>query len=305
MPKAKSLKIDFSKEKEAGYQRVFSRSPLLTNLSAGWNGVHFAYDYHPPGEIPEVAATQHGVAIYTDASVPIQAERTLDGRFRCEQVVQGDILVTPANIGTRAQWDREGGVIYLGFEPSVFAHAMYEVLDPDRIQLVPHFATPDPLVHQIGLALKTALENQGAGSRLYAESMANALIIHLLQHYSAQPPSLRDYYAEGLPKPRFRQVVDYIHEHLDQDLGLEELATVVQMSSHYFCQRFKQSTGMTPHQYVIRCRVERAKELLLQGELAIADIALSVGFVDQSHLTRHFKRLMGITPKTLLQKSPK
>lgn len=305
MPKAKSLKIDFSKEKEAGYQRVFSRSPLLTNLSADWNGVYFVYDYQPPGETPEVVATQHGVAIFTEVLTPIQAERTLDGRFQREQVVQGDILVTPANIGTRAQWDTEGGVIYLGFEPSVFAYAMYEVLDPDRIQLVPHFATPDPLVHQIGLALKTALENQGAGSRLYAESMANALIIHLLQHYSAQPPSLRDYYAGGLPKHKFRQVVDYIHEHLARDLGLEELATVVQMSSHYFCQRFKQSTGMTPHQYVIRCRVERAKELLLQGELTIADIARSVGFVDQSHLTRHFKRLMGITPKTLLQKSPK
>lgn len=299
MPKAKSLKIDFSKEKEAGYQRVFSRSPLLTNLSAEWNGVYFVYDYQPPGETPEVAATQHGVAIFTEVSTPIQAERKLDGRFRREQVVQGDIIVTPANIGTRAQWDTEGGVICLGFEPSVFAHAMYEMLDPDHIQLVPHFATPDPLVHQIGLALKTALENQGNGSRLYAESMVNALIIHLLQHYSAQPPSLRDYYG-GLPKHKFRQVVDYIHEHLAQDLGLEELATVVQMSSHYFCQRFKQSTGMTPHQYVIRCRVERAKELLLQGELKIAEIAGKVGFVDQSHLSRHFKRLIGITPKTFL-----
>lgn len=305
MAKAKSLKIDFSKENVAGYQRVFSRSPLLTNLSAEWNGVYFAYDYQPPGEIPEVAATQHGVAIFTDVPIPIQVDRMLDGRFRHEQVVQGDILVTPANIGARAQWDTEGGVICLGFEPSVFAHAMYEVLDPDCIQLVPHFATPDPLVYQIGLALKTALENQGAGSRLYAESMANALIIHLLQHYSAKPPSLRDYYAGGLPKHKFRQVVDYIHEHLDLDLGLEELATVVQMSSHYFCQQFKQSTGMTPHQYVIRCRVERAKELLLQAELAIADIARSVGFVDPRHLTRHFKRLMGITPKTFRQTSTK
>lgn len=304
MLEAKSLTINFSKEKEAGYQRVFSRSPLLTNLTAGWNGVYFVYDYQPPGEIPEVFANLHGVAIFTDVPTLIQVERTLDGRFRHDQVVQGDIVIAPANIGSRAQWDAEGGVIYLGFEPSIFAHAVYEILDPDRVELLPHFATPDPLIYQIGLALKAVLETQGSGSRLYAETMANALIVHLLQHYSARLPRWREY-SGGLPRHKLRQVIDYIQTHLALDLGLEELATVAQMSSHYFCQRFKESTGITPHQYVIRCRIERAKELLLQGELVIADVARSVGFIDQSHLTRHFKRLMGITPKTLLKKSPK
>lgn len=300
MPKAKSLKIDFAQEKEVGYQRVFSRLPLLTNLAAGWNGVYLAYDYQPPGEIPEVVAKQHGIAIFTNVPTPIQVERTLDDRFRLDRVVQGDIVINPANIGSRAKWDAAGGVIYLGFEPSNFAHAIYEMLDPDQVELLPHFATPDPLVYQIGLALKAVLETQAAGSRLYGETMTNALIVHLLQHYSARLPRVWEY-SGGLPKYKLRQVIDYIQAHLTLDLGLEELATVVQMSSHYFCQQFKQSTGMTPHQYVIRCRVERAKDLLLQGDLAIADIARSVGFFDQSHLTRHFKRLTGITPKTLLQ----
>ncbi|MBV8882508.1 MAG: helix-turn-helix transcriptional regulator [Chroococcidiopsidaceae cyanobacterium CP_BM_RX_35] len=300
MPKAKPLTIDFSKEKIAGYRRVFSKSPLLTNLSVDWNGVYLAYDYQVSGEISEVAAKQHGVAIHTEVPVPIQAERTLDGCFRREQVVQGDILITPANVATRVQWKNAGGVIYLGFEPNKFARTIYEVVDPDRVQLLPHFATRDPLIYQIGIALKSALEQQGAGSRLYAESMANALSMHLLQHYSAQPPQLREC-VEGLPKHKFRQVIDYIQAHLDCNLSLVELATLVQMSSHYFCQQFKQSTSMTPHQYVIHSRVERSKELLIQGELAITDVAREVGFVDQSHLTRHFKRLVGITPKTFRQ----
>lgn len=303
MATARPLKINFLQEKEAGYRRVFSRSPLLTNLAAGWNGVYLVYDYQPPGEIAEVVAKQHGVAIFTDVPTPIQAERTLDSRFRLEQVVQGDIVINPANIGTRAKWDAAAAVIYLGFEPSSFAHAIYEMLDPERVELLPHFATPDPLVYQIGLTLKAVLETSAAGNRLYAETMANALIVHLLQHYSARLPRLREY-TDGLPRYKLRRVIDYIQAHLDRDLSLEELATVGQMSSHYFCQQFKQSTGITPHQYVIRCRVERAKDLLLQG-LAIADIARSVGFVDQSHLTRHFKRLTGVTPKTLQQKSSK
>ena len=100
----------------------------------------------------------------------------------------------------------------------------------------------------------------------------------------------------------FGQVIDYINNHLEQDLSLIELAAIAQMSPHYFSHLFKQSTGMTPHQYVIRCRVECAKELLLQRKLTIAEIAYKVGFANQSHLNRHFKRLLGVTPKAILQK---
>jgi AraC family transcriptional regulator len=297
---AKSLTVDFAKETLDGYRRIFSRSPLLTNLTAGWPGIYLAYDYQPPGEIPEVFAKQHGVAIFTDVPTPIQAERTLDGRFRREQVCQGDILVTPANIGSRVQWDRAGGVIYLGFDPIILNRVLWESPEADRMELVPHFATPDPLVYQLGLAMKSLLENQGASSRLYAETMASALIVHLLQYYSSQVPRLRQY-PGGLSRHQLRQVITYIQEHLDQALGLDELAAIVNMSSHYFLQLFKTSTGFTPHQYVIRCRVERAQELLRQGNLTITEVARRVGFVDQSHLHRHFKHWVGVTPKTFVQ----
>lgn len=296
---AKPLVIDFSEEKEDGYRRVFARSPLLTNLPVIWNGVYFAYDYQPPGEIPEVCATQHGLAIHIDLPTPIQVERTLDGRFRREQMVQGDIVIAPASASCRACWDTAGGVIYLGFEPSVFARHVYEELNPDLTQLVPQFATPDPLVYQMGLALKRALESDGAASRLYAETMCNALIVHLLQYYSSHPLHIREFRG-GLSRYKLQQVIDYIQTYLDGNLGIQELAQVVQMSPYHFSRLFKQSTGLTLHQYVIRCRVYRAKVLLLQGN-SIAEVACRVGFVDQSHLHRHFKRLLGVTPKDILQ----
>jgi AraC family transcriptional regulator len=145
------------------------------------------------------------------------------------------------------------------------------------------------------------LENNPKGSRLYAETMANALAVHLLQNYSAHQPILREY-TGGLSSRQLRQVIDYINGHLDRDLGLAELAAVVQMSPHYFTRLFKQSTGLTPHQYVIRRRVERAKELLFKGELSIAEVAYSVGFANQSHLNRHLKRLLGVTPRYIRQR---
>jgi AraC family transcriptional regulator len=81
---------------------------------------------------------------------------------------------------------------------------------------------------------------------------------------------------------------------------LTELAALVQISPHYFSQLFKQSTGTTPHKFVISCRVERAKELLLQGQLTIAEVAFIVGFANQSHLNRHFKKILNVTPRQFL-----
>jgi len=295
-----SLVVDFVKEKEEGYKRIFSRSPLLSSVSAQWDGILVAYDYLLPGQTPEISVKQHGIGIFVEMPEPALAERLIDGRFRREQVLQGDVVIVPANTWHRTSWNTAGGAIVLGLEPKEFTRTIDEIIERDRIELIPHFATPDPLVHQIGLALKRALENSGNTSRLYAETMTTALMVHLLQYYSAQQLTIPTY-TGGLSKLKLQQVVDYIHAHLERDLSLKELAAVVQMSAHYFSQLFKQSTGITPHQYVIHCRIERAKELLMQRKLTISDVAKVVGFVDQSHFHRHFKRLVGITPKAFLQ----
>lgn len=98
---------------------------------------------------------------------------------------------------------------------------------------------------------------------------------------------------------QLQQAIDYIHTHLDRDLSLIELASAIYISPTYFASLFKQTTGISPHQYVIRQRVKQAKTMLLKTDLAIADIALQVGFSSQSHLTQQFKRFTGMTPKQI------
>jgi AraC family transcriptional regulator len=295
-----SLTVDFAKEKEAGYQRIFSRSPLYSSVAANWEGLYVAYDYLLPGQTPEVSSKQHGIAIFVDLPTPTQAERKIDGQFRCERVVRGDMVVVPAQAWQQTTWDAPGGIVIVGLELADWAKTISETLDRDRLELIPHFATPDPLVYQIGLALKRALENSASTNRLYAETMTSALMVHLLQHYTAERPQLATY-SGGLSTSKLQQVTDYIDAYLDRNLSLRELAGVVQMSPHYFCQLFKRSTGLSPHQYVIRCRIERAKELLSMKQQSIAQVAKSVGFTDQSHFHRHFKRLTEVTPKVFLQ----
>jgi AraC-like DNA-binding protein len=119
---------------------------------------------------------------------------------------------------------------------------------------------------------------------------------------TAPTPELKH---KGLTRSQLQQVLDYIQTYLDsaeptlreRDLSLAELAQVINISPTYFASLFKQAMEIAPHQYVIQQRVERAQTMLLKTDLAIADIALQVGFSSQSHLTQQFKRLTGMTPK--------
>jgi AraC family transcriptional regulator len=136
----------------------------------------------------------------------------------------------------------------------------------------------------------------GAGGLRASESLANALAVHLIRHVSAprQPTRRPD---GALVRAQFRAVVEYVEEHLDADLILEQMAAVAHLSAYHFARQFNVATGQPPHQYVIACRIERAQQLLRQDQdLALAEILASAGFSDQSHFSHHFKRLIGVTP---------
>jgi AraC family transcriptional regulator len=106
-----------------------------------------------------------------------------------------------------------------------------------------------------------------------------------------------------LPQPSARlrselqRALDYIHDNLETGMSLQEVADAAGLSVHHFAHLFKESIGETPHRYVIRQRVERARRLLEQGDLSLAEVALAVGFYDQAHFTNNFKRLTGTTPR--------
>lgn len=139
-------------------------------------------------------------------------------------------------------------------------------------------------------------ESHKPGGRLYAETMSTSLAVHLVKHYSShERKSVR--YLGGLSPTQLQLVIDYINDYLDQDLSLEELAAIAKLSAYHFCRSFKQSTGFSPHQYLIRQRVKRAKLFLKDEKMEIRDVAIACGFTHQSHLNRHFKRLTGVTPK--------
>ncbi|MBT9317939.1 helix-turn-helix domain-containing protein [Leptothoe spongobia] len=168
--------------------------------------------------------------------------------------------------------------------------------DCDRIQLIPAFQTHDPQIEAIATMLLAELKGESLGSQLYIESLANVLAVHLLRHHTTTRPEL-SIYEGGLPQHQLLQVLDYIDAHLGSEITLADLAQLVGMSQFHFGRLFKQSLGLSPYQYLLLQRVERAKQLLKQTGKPVVEIALECGFNSHSHFGRKFRQLTGITPK--------
>lgn len=267
---------------------------LLSSFEAGWNGLNLLYEIEPVDETPESYFGQHFIVIPLDN---FRASYLLNGTWQHVDYSKGDIAIFPSTQPfPRTQIDREVPLVELFLEPATVARAACEFVDADQIELTKQLHIRDPLIEHIGLALKVELESGGADSRFYAESMASALSVHLLRRYSFQKQEIRNY-TDGLSKYKLKQAIAYIHDHLDQNLTLAELSQLVYMSPHYFTTLFKQSTGLTPHHYLIKCRIEKAKQLLARHELSLVGISHSVGFQNQSHFTRVFRQYTLTTPK--------
>jgi AraC-like DNA-binding protein len=102
----------------------------------------------------------------------------------------------------------------------------------------------------------------------------------------------------GLPGYKLRRAMDFIRSHLDQPILLEQVAASVALSPFHFHREFKRSTGLTPHQYIVQLRMERAKALLSDSDMPLAEVAAQVGFADQSHFSSTFRRATSMTPRS-------
>ena len=175
-------------------------------------------------------------------------------------------------------------------------HASDGSLQADRVTIVPYLNAHDPLLQHLALVLQAAVEGEGLAGQLYAESLADALVVHFLRRYAAARQSLGEL-PGGLSPYKLHRTTAYIQAHLAQELSLATLAAVAQTSAAHFARLFKHATGLTPHQYVITCRMEYAKRLLAETEVPLIDIGLQVGCADQSHFTALFRTHASLTPK--------
>ena len=188
-------------------------------------------------------------------------------------------------------------MLVINLAPLLLNKSLVETCNKDSAHLDIYFNAgfQDPLMQQLIFAIRDEAGFHGCLNRVYMETAAQMFSIQLIKHYHSRCCTIREYNSK-LSTVRLRRVLDYVHAHLEQELSLEKMAELAYMSTYHFAHMFKQTVGAAPHQYVLRCRMEKAKQLLKATDWSIMHIALKVGFKDSGYFSSAFKRHIGVTP---------
>jgi len=267
-------------------------SPILSSQHRGWENILVSQFCHPPGEATCHFHDEHTVCLSL-ASRPVRSLHRKGGKALAGLYGKGDISITPATVPLFAQWEDEDRFLEIRLASCFVENVARETLDKDsgQFELLSEFRKRDPQLEAIALMLLTELQQESPSSKLYIESLSNVLAVHLLRHYATTKPQV-PIYAGGLSSRQLVQVLDYMNDHLDQDIKLLDLAALLGMSQFHFCHQFKKAIAITPYQYLLQQRIERAKQLLKQTDQPIMDIALQCGF------NSHIRQITGMTPTT-------
>ena len=254
----------------------------------------------PPGVFNAPGRPNTGIVIHVGKSLHIACDR--DGRKHQGITVHGDVDIIPAGVPSRWELKEKDTALLFSVPTSLLRDvATQSGLNPDRIEIINRFQMRDPRIEHIGWALKAEMEAGYPNGPLYTDSLAAALAVHLLNRHSSAS-RVQSEAAGGLSGRRLKQVLSFIEDNLGEDLSLTNIAGIAGLSISHCKSAFRESVGQPVHRYVIQRRVERARELLDQGERSISQVALETGFAHQSHLAYHMRRLLGMSPGAVVKR---
>ena len=262
-----------------------------------WQHIQIDHMSHPAGECNSLAPNEHSLCLSL-APRPVHLLQKQCGKTFTGLYGKGDLVVTPAQTQFFASWDSDDQLVQIRLCDDFMRRVANESadLDADKLELMANFKTRSPHIEAIAMMLLGELQQGQPSSQLYIDSLANILAVNLLRQHTTKIPTIKTYDG-GLPQHQLQQVLDYIDNYLAEDIKLADIAQLLDMSQFHFGRLFKQSIGLSPYQYLIQQRVERAKKLLKNTDYLIIDIAMECGFNSHSHLTNKFRKMTGMTPK--------
>lgn len=226
-------------------------------------------------EIPDSGAESHHslprnhiIVVY--AGLPAKLSWKMDGRKHESVYSAGDSIINPSGFYASPRWASDADILLISIKPQRMNQVSAEMSRRDNVEIVPRYQIRDELASQLAHFLAAEFEHDQPPDKLYAETLSNALIAHIVKKYSvsgtkALPAKI------GLQKRKLKLVKDFINDNISDDLSLEKIASVAGVSPSYFISLFKRSTGLAPHQYIMNLRLEKARELLVNTRIPIAE----------------------------------
>lgn len=251
---------------------------------------------HSPNEarLRNVCLMSNAAVLNLDGIIELEWSRgteTVNRRIR-----PGQLSILPANDPYSVHIKSSGRSVFVMMDEKITSLAALEQGCPGEMK--PNWAhgVDDPFLRELILELMNE-HTLGAEKNFgYIESLIHSLAAQLIRRYSSDRllPAFSN--SGGLSPSTLKKAIGFIHENLQNDISIGALAEVVGLSTAHFARMFKNSTDMSPHQYILLCRINKAKKLLMNRSLSLAQISASTGFCDQSHFTRSFQKIMKTTP---------
>lgn len=271
---------------------------LSSSDNLGWKGVgHRSYRYAAL-DVPIPPLDHFMVVRYAAGQTPM--DRCFDQRWSRADCRPGDASLLTMSEASHWHWTHQIDVSHVYLSNSLMSRVAGEVMDRPVAEVRLHdvLCARDPTLLAITDAITQEAVQPEMGGPLYAETLGTQLAVHLLRKY-AQVTFRHDLPGGRLSPAQMRRVLDLIDSRLHEALTLEDMAEAAGLGVCTFHRRFRETQGRAPHAFVIDRRVERARQLLTAGDLAVKEVAASCGFSDQAHMTRVLRARLGTTPAKL------
>lgn len=250
-------------------------------------------DTFSAGRLTVAATSSVFVHMHVGRSVNVHCLR--GGVSRHGHAVPGDLEIIPAHAQSAWEFSSSSARLIVQLSETLLQGVAVDLgMTRGSVEIADRFQLRDPVIEHIGWALKADMDS-GAGRSRIQESLATALAIRLLQRHNIHSLPMRGQQGR-MSAAKLRQVLAYIDENLATKLSLAKISRAAGTSASHLQALFRNATGLSIHQYVLRRRIEHAQLLLQDRKRSISQVALACGFAHQSHLARHMRRIFGTSP---------
>lgn len=229
-------------------------------------------------------------------------ERDVGGSWITRQIRGGDLFVTRSRTPYEVDFKSPPGEeldnlsIHIAVEPFLAALETRYPGRANRVEVTDYFGR-DEILWPICLTCAELLKARVPGKSPRVAALTQLFAAHLVEKYTSTV-SRAPVHRGGMPIHQLRKVEDYVSAHFAEEISIEALAELVELSSSHFAHVFKETTGMTPLQFITRQRITRAQQLIRETSRSLIDVGLEVGYASPSHFAQVFRRVVGVTPTT-------
>ena len=268
----------------------------LSSDSRGWSSLYASVQREPPFEGVFDAVDDEAIVLHLDGPVMVHVRTPKGENSRLNPA--GSLVMIPGGMDFGVRLSGQARSLHLYLRRALIEEVAADIIDcdPTYLETLPRFSERDAMIEALLRGVIDALRDEDQTAKPYVDYLCRAIAARLIYHHSNARIGARDAVATPMAKGNLLKAIDFIEANLDGSIALPAIAEAASLSVSHFARQFRVAVGEAPHQYLLRRRVENAKQRLGKTDASIAEIAFACGFASQEHLTRIFKRACGVTP---------